>query len=157
MSRRYRSLLFHLSLMLCIVFVSVGCGTTLVKVPVPPPINKDFAITLTWNYDFTNFLVCSATVTKGCLTGFTVGYLSGGATVILPGGANLPTSVCTGSTQPLTCKYSGNSQLPIGQITWVATTNGLDGTGAVVTATSNSAVPTPISLLSPTNVAGSAQ
>lgn len=134
-----------------------GCAGSHIPIPPPPPINKDFAITVTWNYDFTNFLLCGATVTKGCLTGFTVGYLSGGTLTILPGGASLPTSVCTGATQPLSCKYQGQSQLPIGQLTWVATTNGLDGTGAVVTATSNSAVPTAITLLSPTGVTGTAQ
>lgn len=133
-----------------------GCAGSKPVTPVtPPPINKDFSISLTWNYDFTNNFQCSATVTKGCVSGFTVGYMQGAAQVALPNNS-VPLSACTGSTQPETCKYTGNSQLPIGQITWFATANGFDNNGTAVTATATSASPTTVSILSPTGVAGTA-
>lgn len=141
-------------LVLCVVLA--GCTKKPVTPPVPPPINPDFAITLTWNYDFTNNPVCSASVTKGCISGFTVGYLQGSAVVALPNNS-VPVSACTGAAQPQTCKYNGNSQLPIGQITWIASATGFDTNGTAVSASTNSASATSITLPSPTNVVGTAQ
>lgn len=130
-----------------------ACSHTPIKPPVPPPVNKDWAITLNWNYDFTNFIKCSPTVTTGCITGFTVGYMQGTTQVALPNNT-VPVTVCTGAVQPQPCQYSGNSQLPIGDITWFCVTNFVRNNGTTGTATATSAVPTKVDALSATNLNG---
>lgn len=106
----------------------VGC--TKHVTPTPPP-SIDWTITGTWNYDFTNFVPCSATVTKGCISGFSWGYLQGSTQVVLK---TSPASVCTGTTQPQTCTDSANSLLGIGAVSFFIVTNGVDNAGNAVTA-----------------------
>src|SRR5690348_9511785 len=87
-----------------ICLASIGCpkpGAT-----PPPQINKDWAITVSLNYDFTNFVPCSSTVTKGCISGFTWGYLQGSTQVPVK---TSPASICSGTVQPETCIDTGNS------------------------------------------------
>jgi hypothetical protein len=91
---------------------------------------KDWTINVQWKTDFTNSLICSSTVTTGCVTGFVWGYINGGATVPLKTSAP---SVCTGTTQPETCVDTTNSQLPIGSIVFYLSVNYIDNTGVAHT------------------------
>jgi len=128
-------------LALCLLLFCFGCAKT-VPVPVPPPIQKDFTITGTWKYDFTNFAACSATVTKGCISGFSWGYLQGATEVPLKSSA---TSACTGATQPEPCTDVVNSQLPMGSLTFYLLANFIDNSGnAGTTAAVDTANPTVI-------------
>lgn len=135
-----------------------GCaGRHPVPPPVPPPPvnNKDFTITLKWNEDFTNVPKCSASVTKGCVTGFTVGYTAGTSTTVVPlPSPNVALSACTAGNEPEPCQYVTNSQLPLGTVTWSVSALGIDSNGAVVSATSTGNT-TAVTLPSPTNVQGS--
>jgi hypothetical protein len=123
-----------LAVILAAGMISSGCTKkTPVTPPGTPPVNKDFLITATWTYNFTNFMQCSSTVTAGCINGFTWGYLNAaGAQVALK--TSVP-SVCTGSTQPQTCTDTANSQLPIGSDTFSIVVNYLDSTGKAQTTT----------------------
>lgn len=143
-------------LLLCLT--PLGCGKKPVTATPPPPVNKDWAITLTWGYDFTNMIQCSSTVKSGCVSGFTVGYIdvTSGKAIALPNPV-VPLTACAGATQPVKCQYTGNAQLPIGQITWTAAATGFDNTGGAITASTNSAVPASIQMASPTNVVGTTQ
>lgn len=106
-----------------------GCAMQPVIPPTPAPINKDFTITATWTHDFTNFAACSTTVTKGCITGFSWGYLTGSTQTVLH---TTTTAACTGSTQPMSCKDVMNSQLPIAPngLPFFQVANYIDNTGA---------------------------
>jgi hypothetical protein len=87
---------------------------------------------------------CSASVTSGCITGFTWGYLNAqGAQVPLK---TSPASVCSGATQPQTCSDTTNSQLPIGSDTFTIVVNYIDSTG-------KSQVTSPVTSASPTVIA----
>ena len=102
----------------------VGCAKAPPVKP-PPPTNKDWKITVSWNYDFTNYFQCSATVTKGCISGFTWGYISGGTQVPLH---TTTTSVCSTAT-PAACSDNANSQLPVGAFSFYAVANFVDVNG----------------------------
>jgi hypothetical protein len=111
-----------------IILIMWGCAA---KVPATTNTaelnkNKDWSITVTWNYDFTNYVLCSATVTKGCISGFTWGYIQGG--VSIPIKTSAP-SVCTGTTQPEICGDSGNALLGIGPATPYVVANYIDNNG----------------------------
>ena len=95
----------------------VSCAKTVPATPPAPlPVNKDWLITASFSYNFTNYMQCSASVTSGCITGFTWGYLSAqGAQVPLKTSA---VTVCSGSSQPQACTDTANSQLPIGSNTF---------------------------------------
>jgi hypothetical protein len=86
---------------------------------------------------------CSASVTSGCITGFTWGYLNAaGAQVPLKTSA---ASVCSGTAQPQACTDTANSQLPIGSDTFTIVVNYIDSTGKPqVTAPVTAASPTVI-------------
>lgn len=105
-----------------------GCSTKHVTGN-PPPVNQDWSITAAWNYDFTNFPQCSATVTKGCVSGFTWGYLQSGNQVALKTSA---VGVCTGATQPETCTDSTNALLGIGTVQYYIVAQGIDNNGVAV-------------------------
>ena len=133
------------------LLILVGCSA---KAPVPAPI-KDWSITVGFNYDFTNFPVCSATVTKGCITGFTWGYTQGTVSTPLK---TSTTTICTGSTQPLACVDTANSTLGIGPTTFYAIANGIDNNGNSVS--SGQSAPSAVLNIvigTPTGVTGSAK
>jgi hypothetical protein len=112
--------------------------------PAPPPVNKDWLITASFSYNFTNYMQCSASVTSGCITGFTWGYLNAqGAQVPLK---TSPVTVCSGASQPQACIDSANSQLPIGSDTFTIVVNYVDSTG-------KSQVTSPVTSASPTVIA----
>jgi hypothetical protein len=119
-----------LLLLLCgICLASAGLGGCVHSAPVTPPApppTKDWTITATWNYDFTNFKPCSATLTSGCISGFTWGYMLGTTQVAIKTSAP---SVCTGSTQPETCTDTGNSTLGIGTVTMYCVADYVDNSG----------------------------
>lgn len=117
--------------------------------PVPPGPNKDWAITATFKFDFSNYLSCSATVTKGCVNGFTFGYSQGGTQIPLK---TSPTSICTGATQPQTCTDTVNSVLGIGPTVYYVTTNGIDNSGVAVTSDVNNSAIDNVKLVSPTGI-----
>lgn len=139
----------RLALLLVCVLCGCSAGSHPVKPPGPPP-NKDFTISVTFNYDFTNFAACSSTVTKGCISGFAWGYLQGANAVPLKTSA---TTVCTGATQPEACTDSTNSQLPMGSLTFFVVANIVDNVGTVgQTAQGLSGTPTVVTAGAPTNV-----
>ena len=131
------------------VLLLAGCAAKPPVTPPPPPPVKDWTITVTFNYDFTNFVPCSATVTKGCITGFTWGYLQSGASIPLKTSA---VTVCTGVTQPETCTDVTNSTLGIGPITYYAIANGIDNNGAAVSSTPGTSPVDNVTLIAPANV-----
>jgi hypothetical protein len=87
---------------------------------------------------------CSASVTSGCISGFTWGYLNAaGAQVPLKTSA---VSVCSGTAQPQACTDTANSQLPIGSDTFTIVVNYIDSTGKPQTTA-------PVTAASPTVIA----
>jgi hypothetical protein len=106
-----------------------GCASSPRPTPVPPPPNRDWSITATWNFDFTNFVPCSATITRGCVSSFLWGYMQGGTPVLLK--TSLP-AVCTGTTQPETCTDTTNATLGIGPVTPYIFAAGIDNNGNTV-------------------------
>lgn len=142
-------LLLALALSLC------GCAKKVTPPPPPPPPPIDFAVTIKFGYDFTNFFACSATVTKGCITGFSWGYLQGTTQVPLH---TATVSACTGSAQPQSCSDTTNTQLPIGSLTFYAKANYIDNNGVSgSTQPSTTATPSQVPADAPTNVTESHQ
>lgn len=127
-----------------------------------PPAHQDFSITATWSFDFTNFVACSGTVTKGCVSGFTWGYLQGTAQVPLKTSA---ASVCTGSSavagsppsQPETCTDSTNGTLGIGPVTFYVVANYVDNAGNSGVTSADQSAPQNVALLAPSGLAVSWQ
>lgn len=131
-----------------------GCAARKVP-PVQPPPSKDWTITVQWSYDFTNFPICSTTVTKGCINGFTWSSIEG--TVVTPLKTST-TSICTGTTQPETCTDVTNALLGIGTASISVVANGIDNNGnAVSSAQSAPSNPLNITLVAPGNVTWSAK
>src|ERR1022692_3583229 len=64
-------LLLILTTLICLASCTKSAPVT---PPAPPPVNKDWLITASFSYNFTNYMQCSASVTSGCITGFTWGY-----------------------------------------------------------------------------------
>src|ERR1700683_5453210 len=90
--------------------------TVPVTPPAPPPVNKDWLIIASFSCNFKNYIQCGASVTSGCITGFTWCYLNAqGAQVPLK---TSPVTVCAGASQPQACTDTANSQLPIGSGTF---------------------------------------
>lgn len=141
---------------LFLVACCAGCANRVSPTPPPPsPPEKDFTIDVTFNYDFTNFAACSATVTTGCISGFTWGYSQGTSAVALKTSA---TSVCTGTTQPEACTDSVNSQLPMGSLTFYVVANFINNAGvAGSTAQDTTATPVVITAGAPTGLTVTAQ
>jgi hypothetical protein len=121
-----------------------SCTKTVpVTPPAPPPVNKDWLITATFSYNFTNYMQCSASVTSGCITGFTWGYLNAQGTQVPL--KTSPVAVCSGTSQPQACTDTANSQLPIGSDAFTIVVNYIDSAGkAQVTSPVTSASPTVI-------------
>jgi hypothetical protein len=136
-------LLFFLT---CVL--SAGCASRQ-PTPAPVPSPLDWTVTATWNFDFTNFVVCSATVTKGCVSGFTWGYLQGATPVPLK---TSPPTVCTGTTQPRSCTDTANATVGIGAVMPYAIANGFDNNGAAVTSAVVNGTPVNVQIGLPTNV-----
>lgn len=134
---------------LVLIIAICGCASQ-APVKVPPPVNKDWTITIGFNYDFTNYPICSASITKGCIIGFTWGYNQGSTAIPLKTSA---TSICTGSTQPVTCTDTANSTLGIGSMTAYAVANAIDNNGNPVSSGSSApSAPVNIAVGIPTNV-----
>jgi len=131
-----------------------GCGASNPVSVKPPAINPDWAITVQFNYDFTNFVSCSATVTKGCITGFTWGYTEGGLNVPLK---TSPPTICAGTTQPQTCTDTANSTLGIGTWNAYVQANALDNTGAAVKSGVDASPNYTVVLGAATNISATAQ
>ena len=127
-----------------------GCaGQRPAPTPIPPSPIKDWTVTATWSYDFTNFPICSATVTKGCISGFTWGYLQGSTQIPLK---TSPTSACSGATQPETCTDTANSQLGIGSVIPYGIANGIDNNGNPVSSVAAQGPPDIVALGLVTNL-----
>jgi hypothetical protein len=120
---------------------------------VPPP-GQDWTITITFTYDFTNFVPCSATVTKGCISGFTWGYTAGGVGTPLK---TSPPTICTGTTQPMTCTDMTTSMLGIGTWNAYAIANGFDNSGNAVTSTTATSPTYTVTIGAPANLTASAK
>lgn len=139
-------LLFALALAL------TGCAKKPVIVTPPgPPV--DFPVTIHFNYDFTNFFVCSATVAKGCVSGFSWGYMQGATQVPLD---TVTTAACSGA-QPQTCSDLKNSQLPIGSVIFYVRANIIDNVGVIGQSAPGLTVPSAVPADAPTNVTESHQ
>ncbi len=137
-------------LVLTVALIFAGCAA---QNPVTPvvPVNPDFTINVTFNYDYTNFAACSGTLTKGCISGFTWGYLQGTTQVQLKTSAN---TACTGTTQPEACSDSTNSQLPMGSLTFYVIANYIDNSGNTgSTSAATTPTPTTVTAGAPTNAA----
>lgn len=119
-----------------------GCAAHTASSPsVPPPPsttpNADWTIKGNFSFDFTNYVPCSATVTKGCISGWTWGYLNGANQLPIATLAE-PVPLCSQTilvncqvpaSTPTLFNFQGNSQLAVGQINFYAVTNAtaLDG------------------------------
>src|ERR1700683_1296435 len=107
---------FLLTILTTSLWLASCTKTVPVTPPAPPPVNKDWLITASFSYNFTNYMQCGASITSGCITGFTWGYLNAqGAQVPLK---TSPVTVCSGASQPQACTDTANSQLPIGSVTF---------------------------------------
>jgi hypothetical protein len=135
--------IFLLTILTTSLWLASCTKTVPVAPPAPPPVNKDWLITASFSYNFTNYMQCSANVTSGCITGFTWGYLSAqGVQVPLK---TSPVTVCSGASQPQACTDTANSQLPIGSNTFTIVVSYVDSAGkAQVTSPVTSASPTVI-------------
>lgn len=140
------------SLLLALALALTGCAKHIPTNPPPPP-PIDFPVTLKWSYDFTNFFVCSATVTKGCVSGFSWGYMQGQTQVPLD---TVTTAACSGA-QPQTCSDLKNSQLPIGAVTFYVRANIIDNAGVIGQSAPGLTVPSAVPADAPTNVTESHQ
>lgn len=140
-------------LTVALVAFAVGCAHN-TPVSVPPPPKTDWTVTVTFNYDFTNFAACSGTVTKGCVSGFTWGYLQGAVLVPLK---TSPASICTGATQPKSCTDTTNAIVGIGPVTVYVVANGLDNSGNAISSTQDNSTPVPIAIGIPTGVSATFQ
>lgn len=144
----------NLWLLLGLAILAAGCGASNPVTVTPPPVNKDWTITLTFSYDFTNFAPCSSTVTKGCINGFTWGYLQGSNHIPLQ---TAPVTACTGSTNPKPCSATVNALLGIGQVTPYATAVGIDNNGLAVSSADGLGPVDNVVLLAATNVSWTRQ
>lgn len=137
-----------------VLFVAVllgGCPKqTTVNPPANPPANGDWTITATWNFDFTNFVPCSATVAKGCIQSFTWGYLTGTVQVPLKTSA---ASVCSGTTQPEACTDTVNGTVGMGAVTFFCEANYVDNSGNAGVTSQDESSPVNVATGSPTNLA----
>ena len=126
-----------------------GCQKAPISNPPPPPPHIDWTITVTWFYDWTNYVQCSATVTKGCVSSFTWGFVQGTNQVPLK---TSPPTVCTGTAQPQICSDTVNQVLGIGPTVFYVTANGIDNNGAAVKSNQNNSASQEVKIGDPTNV-----
>jgi hypothetical protein len=149
--RSYRTLRVLAGISVLAVGLS-GCPNVSTNPPAPP--NPDWKITASWQYDFSNFVPCSASITKGCVNSFTWGYVQGGALVPLKTSS---ISVCSGATQPQTCTDTVNSTLGIGAYNIYVVANGVDNTGAGVSSIQANSPPYSTTLTAPVNLSAIVQ
>ena len=133
--------------LLIAVLLVAGCGAH-VPAPVPQPL-KDWTITATWNYNFTNYVPCSATVTKGCISSFTWGYLQGTTPIPLKTSA---VSVCAGTTQPESCTDTTNATVGIGSIVPYIIASGVDNNGNSVSSSSDQGTAVNVAIGTPSGI-----
>lgn len=131
---------------LCGLLLALSTWGCRASAPTPPSI-ADWTLTITFTYDFTNFPVCSATVTKGCVSGFNWGYIQSANSITVK---TSPTTICAGTTQPLTCTDTANTQLGIGPTTYFVDAVGVDNNGAAVTSVDGTSAPDNIVIGVPT-------
>jgi hypothetical protein len=87
-------------------------------------------VTLSWTFNYTVDVACTATVTKNCVSGFEYGTTpDSGTTLVKIGTVTNPTPSTAGPTAVSTSFTQGP---PYGSIVYYARTIGLDGTGATV-------------------------
>lgn len=119
--------IFLLTILVASFCVASCTKSVPVTPPAAPPADKDWLITASFSYNFTNYMQCGASVTSGCITGFTWGYLNAqGAQVPLK---TSPVTACSGTTQPQACTDTANSQLPIGSNAFTIVVNYIDAAG----------------------------
>jgi hypothetical protein len=148
--------IFQTTILIASLWLASCTKSVPVTPPAPPPINKDWLITATFSYNFTNYMQFSASVASGCITGFTWGYLNAQG-VQVPLKTSVVT-VCSGTTQPQACTDTANSQLPIGSNTFTIVVNYIDSAGKPqVTPPVTSAAPTVIAAGLPQSFTISAQ
>jgi hypothetical protein len=142
--------IFQLTILIALLWLASCTKSVPVTPPAPPPANKDWLITATFSYNFTNYMQCSASsasganVTSGCITGFTWGYLNAQGTQVPL--KTSPVTVCSGASQPQACTDTANSQLPIGSNTFTIVVNYIDSAGEPQTTS-------PVTAASPTLIA----
>lgn len=116
--------------LLILAFALAGCAGRKPISPVVSPEAKplvDHTITLVWNQSTVNNGFCSSTVTTSCISGFNEGYVVGTTQTQLH--TDTPT-VCTGTTQPLSCTSTFTGIIPIGNDIFYVVTTYLDQNGA---------------------------
>lgn len=143
-----------------------GCGMKPAAVVIPPaPVQKDWTITDTWQYNFTNYVTCSASVTKGCISGFTYGFVINGAAIPTATLAE-PISACSvsvtvncqsGSTQPVTITAQAMQLLGIGPVTPYVVANYVDNAGNVLSSSQDAAAQQSIPAATPTGLLSTQQ
>jgi hypothetical protein len=89
------------------------------------------SVTLNWSFNYTVDPVCSATVTKNCVTGFEYGTTPDGGTTLVKIGvaANPATTVASGATS-VSVQFTQGP--PYGAVVFYARTMTLDPNGNVV-------------------------
>jgi hypothetical protein len=143
----------------CLWFVAsfvAGCAArkSVGNSPVNSPAAKDWTITATWQENFTNYVPCSSRVTRGCISGFTWGYLQG--TTQVPLKTSAP-SVCAGSTQPETCTDSTDATLGIGPVTFYVIASYMDNAANPGSTGAEESAPQNVSLVGPSDLSVSWQ
>lgn len=152
-------------LLIGLVVFSFGCAAhNPTPVPVPPSPLRDWTITVSFSYDFTNFPACSATLTAGCVTSFTWGYLVKGTTQVPVKTTAVPYPVCVipvpnpltapcadTTTTPLTFHDVGNGVMGIGAVTPYVVANGIDNNGVAVSSIPDLGAVDNIAIGSPSN------
>jgi hypothetical protein len=89
------------------------------------------SVTLNWSFNYTVDPVCTATVTKNCVTGFEYGTTPDGGTTLVKIGvaANPATTAASGSTS-VSVQFTQGP--PYGSVVFYARTMALDPNGNVV-------------------------
>jgi len=133
------------------VLLLAGCTKTVaVNPPAPTPV-VDHTITLSWSQSEADSPVCSATITRSCLSGYSEGTVSGTTFTSLHTDAM---TVCTGTTQPESCTTTFNSSaLAIGSVTFGLVLDYIDQNGAAqVLPAVTTATPTTVAADAPTSL-----
>lgn len=141
--------------LLCLLFAGCSAHQVAVNPPGNPP-NADHTIKLDWTQSFANNKACSATITTSCINGFQEGYMVGSTPTQMH--ADTTTTICSGSSDPLSCTTTFNGLLPLGQVNFYVITTGVDQNGAATFSTSTqTATPSNVTLDSAQNVKATVQ
>jgi hypothetical protein len=89
------------------------------------------SITLNWGFNYTVDPVCSATVTKNCVTGFEYGTTPDGGTTLVKIGI-APNPAITAASGSTTVSVQFTQGPPYGPVIFYARTMGLDLNGNVI-------------------------